>query len=69
MIEEIAWKTFKNTGNINTMMELLEVDKALEIPINKKMDGTIATPINKKMDETIATTKEINNLPKRNVNT
>ena len=42
MIEEIAWKTFKNTGNINTMMELLEVDKALETPINKKMDETIA---------------------------
>jgi len=58
MIEEIAWKTFKNTGNINTMMELLEVDKALEIPINKKMDETIEM-----------TTKEINNLPKRNVNT
>ena len=67
MIEEIAWKTFKNTGNINTMMELLEVDKALE---NKKMDETIATPTNKKMYETIEiTTKEINNLPKRNVNT
>lgn len=27
MIEKIAWETFKNTGNINTMMELLEFDK------------------------------------------
>ena len=27
MIEKIAWEIFKNTGNINTMMELLELDK------------------------------------------
>ena len=30
MLKQIAWNTFKNTGNINTMMELIEVDKAMK---------------------------------------
>lgn len=30
MLKQIAWNTFKNTGNINTMMELMEVDKAMK---------------------------------------
>lgn len=30
MIKQIAWNTFKNTGNINTMLELIEVDKAIK---------------------------------------
>ena len=30
MIKQIAWNTFKNTGDINTMMELIEVDKVIE---------------------------------------
>ncbi len=30
MIKQIAWNTFKSTGNINTLLELLEVDKTLE---------------------------------------
>ncbi len=25
MIKQLAWNTFKNTGNINTFMELMEV--------------------------------------------
>ena len=29
MIKQIAWNTFKNTGNIDTMMELIEVEKAM----------------------------------------
>lgn len=28
MLKQIAWNTFKNTGNIDTMMELIQVDKA-----------------------------------------
>ncbi len=28
MIKKIAWNTFKNTGNINTFLELLEVENA-----------------------------------------
>ena len=30
MIKQIAWNTFKNTGNISTMLELIEMDKALK---------------------------------------
>ena len=30
MLKQIAWNTFKSTGNINTLLELLEVDKTLE---------------------------------------
>ena len=30
MLKQIAWNTFKNTGNINTFMELMEVDKAMK---------------------------------------
>lgn len=30
MLKQIAWNTFKTTGNINTMLELLEVDKTME---------------------------------------
>lgn len=27
MIKKLAWNTFKNTGNINTAMEMLELEK------------------------------------------
>lgn len=27
MIKQIAWNTFKKTGNINTFVELKEIDK------------------------------------------
>ena len=30
MLKQIAWNTFKNTGDINTFMELMEVDKAMQ---------------------------------------
>ena len=26
MIKQLAWNTFKNTGNINTFMELIELE-------------------------------------------
>lgn len=26
MIKKLAWNTFKNTGNINTFLELIEVE-------------------------------------------
>ena len=34
MIKQIAWNTFKNTGNIDTFMELMEVEN-----IEKTMKG------------------------------
>ena len=30
MIKKLAWNTFKNTGNIDTFLELVEVEKNLE---------------------------------------
>lgn len=30
MLKQIAWNTFKSTGNIDTLLELLEVDKTLD---------------------------------------
>ena len=39
MIKQIAWNTFKNTGDINTFLELLEV-KNIEKNINEEQYGT-----------------------------
>ena len=36
MLKKIAWNTFKNTGNINTMMELLEVDHITDDLLNNE---------------------------------
>ena len=36
MLKQIAWNTFKNTGNINTFMELMEVDKAMKNTLDDK---------------------------------
>lgn len=35
MLKQLAWNTFKNTGNINTYMELVEVEN---IEKNKKIE-------------------------------
>lgn len=37
MLKQIAWNTFKNTGDINTFMELMEVDKAINSIENVKI--------------------------------
>ncbi len=34
MIKKIAWETFKNTGNINTFMELKQIEE-----IEKGIEG------------------------------
>ena len=38
MIKQIAWNTFKNTGDINTFLELMEV-KNIEKNINEEQYG------------------------------
>lgn len=38
MIKQIAWNTFKNTGNINTFLELMEVQN-MESTINQNING------------------------------
>ncbi len=40
MLKQIAWNTFKNTGNIDTFMELLEVDKIMEKKANSFVNNT-----------------------------
>ncbi len=35
MIKQMAWNTFKNTGDINTFMELIEVEN-IEKELNKE---------------------------------
>lgn len=50
MIKEIAWNTFKNTGNINTYLEL----KQISDEINKSNENDKQTKItnqSKKMGE------------------
>ncbi len=46
VIKQIAWNTFKNTGNINTMLELIEVDK-IKIDETNILKGNIANGDNK----------------------
>jgi len=59
MLKQIAWNTFKNTGDINTMMELMQVDEATknEVTINKSLDEkeNIAIDILKNKNENIIT--------------
>lgn len=35
MIKQVAWNTFKNTGDINTMMEIIKTDETLKEKQNK----------------------------------
>ena len=40
MIKQIAWNTFKNTGNIDTIMELMELQNIEEnIKVNEYGDN------------------------------
>ena len=39
MIEKMAWNTFKNTGDINTFLELKQLDN-IELNLNGEVNGT-----------------------------
>lgn len=39
MIEKLAWNTFKNTGNINTFLELKQLDN-VELNLDGEINGT-----------------------------
>lgn len=45
MIKQIAWNTFKNTGDIHTMMELIEMDKAIKNNQEKNRLSNLDEPI------------------------
>ena len=38
MIREIAWNTFKNTGSINTFLELKQIENLGNIEENQKVN-------------------------------
>lgn len=40
MIKQIAWNTFKNTGNINTFLELVELEN-VEKNLGKNLEVNI----------------------------
>ena len=48
MIKQLAWNTFKNTGNIDTLMEILEVKN-----IEKNLKVTEYGSIENKRDNNI----------------
>ena len=42
MIKQIAWNTFKNTGNINTFIELMQlqnIENNIDVENNLKVNG------------------------------
>ena len=39
MIEKMAWNTFKNSGDINTFLELKQLDN-IELNLNGELNGT-----------------------------
>ncbi len=42
MIKQMAWNTFKNTGDINTFLELMEVENIEKNMVEaEKQDGNI----------------------------
>lgn len=46
MIKQIAWNTFKNTGDINTFMELVEVEN-VEKKLNEVNQSNSSIKVNK----------------------
>ena len=40
MIEKLAWNTFKNTGNINTFLELKQL-VIIDLNLDGEVNGTI----------------------------
>lgn len=40
MIKQMAWNTFKNTGNIDTFLELLQLENMEKNILNKDLENT-----------------------------
>ena len=47
MIKKIAWETFKNTGDINTFMELKQIEN-----IEKGIEGCSLKPLKEEVEDT-----------------
>ena len=48
MIKQIAWNTFKNTGNINTMLELIKVEETINRTAEQNESNKVKRDILKK---------------------
>ena len=48
MLKQIAWNTFKNTGNINTMMELIKVEETMNRTAEENESNKVKRNILKK---------------------
>ena len=42
MIKKLAWNTFKNTGNINTFLELMEVENVEKSLLDNESNNHIS---------------------------
>ena len=45
MIKDLAWKTFKNTGDINTFLELMKIENTEKEVMISHMYGLITLQI------------------------
>ncbi len=55
MLKQIAWNTFKSTGNIDTLLELLKVDETIN-EVSKR-DGL--NPINREVIQKINSNNDL----------
>ena len=50
MIKKIAWETFKNTGDINTFMELKQIENIEKQIKNQNLNQNLNLNLNKDKD-------------------
>lgn len=58
MLKQIAWNTFKSTGNIDTLLELLKVDETIN-EVNKR-DGL--NPINSEVIQKLNSNSDLDKI-------
>lgn len=64
MIKKLAWNTFKNTGNINTFLELVEVE-SLEKKLSSDSSNNINANLNLKNENLQTNSQEFNGRNKK----
>lgn len=64
MIKKLAWNTFKNTGNINTFLELVEVE-SLEKKLSSDNSNNINDNLNLKNENLQTNSQEFNGRNKK----
>lgn len=64
MIKKLAWNTFKNTGNINTFLELVEVE-SLEKKLSSDNSNNINANLNLKNENLQTNSQEFNGRNKK----